>query len=47
MNAFLSTVEKLPKGHPLEVYYRESALIQTILVELTEANPVEEFSKIF
>ena len=47
MNFFLSTVEKLPKGHPVEVYYRESALIQDILLELTKADPVEDFQKYF
>jgi hypothetical protein len=47
MNSFLSIVEKLPKGHPVEVYYRESALIQDILLELTEADPVEDFQKYF
>ncbi len=47
MNSFLSTAEKLPKGHPIEVYYRESELIQEILFELTEADPVEDFQKYF
>src|SRR4030066_1702372 len=47
MNSFLSTVEKLPKGHPVEVYYRESKLIQEILLELTESDPVEDFQKYF
>ncbi|PKP13559.1 MAG: histidine kinase [Bacteroidetes bacterium HGW-Bacteroidetes-3] len=47
MNSFLSTVEKLPKGHPVEVYYRESALIQEILLELTEVDPAEDFQKYF
>lgn len=47
MNSFLSTAENLPKGHPIEVYYRESELIQEILLELTEADPVEDFQKYF
>ena len=47
MNSFLSTAEKLPKGHPIEVYYRESELIQEILLELTEVDPVEDFQKYF
>ena len=47
MNSFLSTVEKLPKGHPVEVYYRESELIQEILLELTDADPIEDFQKYF
>ena len=47
MNSFLPTVDKLPKSHPIKVYYEEGALIQTILVELNEANPVEDFQKYF
>ena len=47
MNSFLSTAENLPKGHPIEVYYRESELIQELLLELTEADPVEDFQKYF
>ena len=47
MNSFLPTVEKLPIGHPVKVYYQESALIQDILLELYEVNPVEDFQKYF
>jgi len=47
MNSFLPTVEKLPEGHPVKVYYKESALIQDLLYELNEANPVEDFQKYF
>ena len=47
MNSFLTTVEKLPKGHPVQVYYKESALIQDILLELYDVNPVEDFQKYF
>lgn len=47
MNSFLPTVEKLPKSHPVKVYYEEGALIQDILLELYEANPVEDFQKYF
>lgn len=47
MNSFLPTVEKLPKSHPVKVYYEEGALIQNILLELYEANPVEDFQKYF
>ena len=47
MNSFLSTLENLPKGHPVEVYYRESELIQELLSELTAADPVEDFQKYF
>lgn len=47
MNSFLSTSEKLPKGHPVEVYYRESELIQKLLLELTEVDPAKDFQKYF
>jgi len=47
MNSFLPTVEQLPKGHPVKVYYEEGALIQDILLELYEVNPVEDFQKYF
>ncbi len=47
MNAFLSTVEKLPEGHPVKVYYQESALIQELLLELTDVNPLEDFQRYY
>ena len=47
MNSFLSSVEQLPKGHPIQVYYEESALIQDILLELYEVDPVADFQKYF
>ncbi len=47
MNSFLSEVEKLPAGHPVKVYYKESALIQELLFELNEVNPVEDFQKYY
>jgi DUF438 domain-containing protein len=47
MNSFLPTVAKLPEGHPVKVYYKESALIQELLLELYDANPVEDFQKYF
>tara|TARA_R110001583_G_scaffold54028_1_gene166062 strand:+ start:1447 stop:2424 length:978 start_codon:yes stop_codon:yes gene_type:complete len=47
MNSFLPTVEKLPIGHPVKVYYQESDLIQELLLELYDANPVEDFQKYF
>ena len=47
MNSFLPTVEKLPEGHPLKVYYQEGDLIQSLLMELYEADPVEDFQKYF
>ncbi|PHS29869.1 MAG: histidine kinase [Methylophaga sp.] len=47
MNSFLPTVEKLPKNHPVKVYYEEGTLIQDILFELNEVNSVEDFQKYF
>ena len=47
MNAFLNEVEKLPIGHPIRVYYQESDLIQTLLLELYEADPVADFQKYY
>ncbi len=47
MNSFLPEVEKLPKGHPIKIYYEESALIQDILLELDGVNPKEDFQKYF
>jgi len=47
MNSFLTTVEKLPTGHPVKVYYQESELIQNLLAELYDVNPVEDFQKYF
>lgn len=47
MNSFLSTVEKLPTGHPVKVYYQESELIQNLLAELYDVDPVADFQKYF
>lgn len=47
MNSFLPEIEKLPKEHPVKVYYEESSLIQNILLELKEVNPVDDFQKYF
>ena len=47
MNSFLPTVEQLPKGHPVKIYYEESALIQDLILELTNSNPAEDFQKYF
>ncbi|MBD1262250.1 DUF438 domain-containing protein [Maribacter polysiphoniae] len=47
MNSFLPTVETLPKGHPISVYYEEGALINDLLMELQESDPVEDFEKYF
>ena len=47
MNSYLPTVEKLPEGHPVKVYYQEAALIQELLLELAEVNPQEDFQQYF
>lgn len=47
MNTFLPVVEKLPKNHPVKVYYQESSLIQDILQELTAIDPEAEYQKYF
>lgn len=47
MNSFLPTVEQLTKGHPVKIYYEESALIQDLILELTNSNPAEDFQKYF
>ena len=47
MNAFLNEVDKLPIGHPVRVYYQESDLIQTLLLELYEADSVADFQKYY
>lgn len=47
MNSFLPIVDKLPEGHPVKVYYEENALIQNILLELYEVDPVSDFQKYF
>ncbi len=47
MNSFLPIVEELPEGHPVKVYYEESALIQDLLLELYDANCVEDFQEYF
>lgn len=47
MNSFLPTVNELPIGHPVNVYYQESNLIQDLLLELYEVNPLEDFQKYF
>ena len=47
MNKFIQEVEKLPKGHPVKVYYEESELIQEILFELEGTNPETDFQKYF
>lgn len=47
MNSFLPAVEQLPQGHPVKVYYEESSLIQNLLLDLYEADPVEDFQRYF
>lgn len=47
MNSFIKTVEQLPKGHPVTIYYEESALIQNLLLELDLVNPAADFQKYF
>ena len=47
MNSFLETVNSLKTGHPVQVYYKESALIQNLLLELTEVDPIADFQKYY
>lgn len=47
MNTFKPTVEKLPEGHPVKVYYEESDLIHTLLSELEKIDVVKDFQKYF
>lgn len=47
MNSFIPTVDALPTGHPVKVYYQETALIQAILLELYDADPVADFQHFF
>lgn len=36
---------KLPEGHPIRVYFQENDLIHSLLEELSNANPEEDFQK--
>lgn len=45
MNSFYPIVETLTEGHPVKVYYTESALIQDLILELKDVNPIEDFQK--
>lgn len=47
MNAFMPTVEELPKNHPVQVYYRESELIQELLHELYEVDVKADFQRYY
>lgn len=45
MNSFYPIVETLAEGHPVKVYYTESTLIQDLILELKDVNPIEDFQK--
>ncbi|MCC7331321.1 MAG: DUF438 domain-containing protein [Flavobacteriales bacterium] len=47
MNTFLPTVEQLPEGHPVKVYYEESELIQKLITELRSINLSENFQEYY
>ena len=47
MNFLVPVVEKLPKGHPVQIYYKESTLIQELLFGLSDCNASEDFEKYF
>src|SRR5690554_722872 len=47
MNSYLPEVEKLEQGHPLQVYYQESRLIQDLILELYDVKVSEDFQKYF
>jgi Uncharacterized conserved protein len=47
MNSFLLEVEKLPKGHPVKVYYQEAELIKKLISEIKAVNASEEFQKYY
>jgi len=47
MNSFSPIVETLPEGHPVKVYYEESAMIQDLILELNDTNPAEDFQKYY
>lgn len=47
MNAFMPTVEELPQNHPVQIYYKESELIQELLHELYEVDVKEDFQKYY
>ncbi len=47
MNSFLPEIEQLEQGHPLQVYYQESALIQDLILELYDVNVSDDFQKYF
>ncbi len=47
MNSFLPTVQELPEGHPVRIYYQESDLIVRLLDELSSVDPSVDFQKYF
>jgi len=47
MNTFLPTVEQLPEGHPVKVYYEEAALIHKLIAEIRDLNIEEDFQKYY
>jgi uncharacterized protein len=47
MNSFLPEVEKLPQGHPVQVYYQEGKIIQDLILELYDVNISEDFQKYY
>ena len=47
MNTYLPTVNKLPEGHPVRVYYQESDFILLLLDELIEVDPEKDFQKYY
>jgi len=47
MNSFLPVVEKLPEGHPVQIYYQEGALIQSLIKEIRTVDPAVDFQKYY
>lgn len=47
MSEFIETVNKLPEGHPVKIYYKERDLILKILNELEEVDVKEDFQKYY
>ncbi len=47
MKSFMPTVSILPQGHPVKVYYEEAELLDSILQELHDANPEEDFQRYY
>ena len=40
-----SNTTALPEGHPVQVYFQEKEMIQTLLEELTATDPNQEIQK--